>query len=329
VTNVAELLKTVPGRAHWDTSRPAGPAVSPVRQTPPRPGIPPRTALSPTAPAHAGLQPRTGPEPRTGPFRLTDGLPSLGEPSQTGRLSPAHALPPSHPPAPRGLLPQVELLSSGGDEPPVTLPRGPARDAAKHELSKRMYHDHEPSLLLRALNHLWDWVEHLFSAASGVTPGGGVGLFVVVLAVLVLAALLWWRLGTPHRTPGTAAATLFDDRPRTAAEHRAAAEAHAAQGHWSQAVQERMRAVVRALEERTLLTPRPGRTADEVAVEVIPALPAHADRLRAAARDFDDVTYGGRNGDQDTYHRLAALDDDLARTRPLLPQPGTPLGSRP
>nr|WP_255954873.1 DUF4129 domain-containing protein [Streptomyces sp. ODS25] len=221
------------------------------------------------------------------------------------------------------------MLSQGGDGPPVTVPRDPGRTAAKHELSKRMYHDHEPSLLLRALNRVWDWVEHLFAAASGATPGGGLGLFVIVLAVLALAALLWWRLGTPHRTPTTTPAPLFDHRPRTAAEHRAAAEEHATQGHWTQAMQERMRALVRALEERALLDHLPGRTADEAAAQAAAALPAYEDRLHAAAREFDHVTYGGRSGDPQTYHRLSALDDDLARARPVVTTPGVPTIDRP
>ncbi|MFG2255918.1 DUF4129 domain-containing protein [Streptomyces mirabilis] len=203
------------------------------------------------------------------------------------------------------------------DEPPVTIPRDPAREAAKRELSKRMYHENDPSPVQRALNAFWDWVDKLFSAASTATPGGTLGLVVIVVAVLAVVAALWWRLGTPHRTP-TSSATLFDDRPRSAAEHRAAAEAHAAQGHWNQAVQERMRAVVRSLEERALLDPRPGRTADEAAAEAGRTLPSHTDRLRAAARDFDEVTYGGRSAGSDTYHRLTELDRDLDRTKPVL-----------
>ncbi|WP_079102847.1 DUF4129 domain-containing protein [Streptomyces sp. TP-A0356] len=216
-----------------------------------------------------------------------------------------------------GVLTVVPVLWRSGDEPPVTSPRDPAREAARRELSKRMYHENDPSLLQRALNAFWDWVDRLFNAASSATPGGSVGLVVIVLAVLALVGALWWRLGTPRRMP-TSSAALFDDRPRSAAEHRAAAEAHAAQGHWSQAVQERMRAVVRSLEERALLDVRPGRTADEAASEAGRALPGHADRLRAAARDFDDVTYGGRAAGEETYHRLAALDNELERTRPQL-----------
>ncbi|MFD3313931.1 DUF4129 domain-containing protein [Streptomyces sp. NPDC058694] len=211
----------------------------------------------------------------------------------------------------------VLTLSRGEGEPPVTIPRDPAQEAARRELSKRMYHENDPSLVERALDAFWEWVDKLFNAASSATPGGALGLLVVVLAALALIGALWWRLGTPRRGP-TSAAPLFDDRPRSAAEHRAAAEAHAAQGHWNQAVQERMRAIVRSLEERALLDPRPGRTADEAAAEAGRTLPAHTDRLRAAARDFDDVTYGGRTAGPDTYQRLAQLDRELERTRPVL-----------
>ncbi|MFE9440840.1 DUF4129 domain-containing protein [Streptomyces sp. NPDC006602] len=214
---------------------------------------------------------------------------------------------------------QTSVLSlvRSSDEPPLTIPRDPAREAARRELSKRMYHENDPSWFQRALNAFWDWVDKLFNTASAATPGGALGLVVVIVAVLAVLGALWWRLGTPRRE-GTSSAALFDDRPRSAAEHRAAAEAHAAQAHWSQAVQERMRAIVRSLEERALLDARPGRTADEAAAEAGRVLPSRADRLRAAARDFDDVTYGGRTATEQSYHRLAELDRDLERTKPQL-----------
>ncbi|MFD9332639.1 DUF4129 domain-containing protein [Streptomyces sp. NPDC060065] len=218
---------------------------------------------------------------------------------------------------PRNGATAVLALPLTGDEPPVTIPRDPAREAAERELSKPMYHENDPSLAQRALDTVWDWIDKLFGAASTATPGGALGLAVIVLAVLAVAAALWWRLGTPHRAP-TSASALFDDRPRSAAEHRASADAHAAQGHWNQAVQERMRAIVRSLEERALLDPRPGRTADEAAAEAARTLPSHTDRLRAAARDFDDVTYGGRAATPATYDRLSELDRDLERTKPVL-----------
>ncbi|MEW2120003.1 DUF4129 domain-containing protein [Streptomyces sp. NPDC005474] len=209
------------------------------------------------------------------------------------------------------------VLSLAADDPPLTIPRDPAREAARRELSKRMYHESDPSLFQRAMDAFWDWLGKLFNAASTATPGGAVGLVVVLLAVIAVIGALWWRLGAP-RTGPTSSAVLFDDRPRSAAEHRAAAEAHAVQGHWNQAVQERMRAVVRSLEERALLDSRPGRTADEAAAEAGRTLPTHTDRLRTAARDFDDVTYGGRTASPQTYRRLTELDGDLERTKPVL-----------
>ncbi|MCX5199678.1 DUF4129 domain-containing protein [Streptomyces sp. NBC_00249] len=213
-------------------------------------------------------------------------------------------------------------LLPGGEAPPLTTPRDAAREAAERELAKRAYHQNDPGLLEKALDRFWEWLGDLFDGAARATPGGGFGLLAVAALAALAVAALWWRLGSPRRGPA-GAGTLFDEGPRSAADHRTAADAHAAAGRWTEAVQERMRAVVRSLEERTLLDPRPGRTADEAAAEAAVSLPDHTAELRAAARAFDDVTYGGRTGDPDTYARLRTLDLTLARTKPLLtgPQP--------
>ncbi|MER7698339.1 MULTISPECIES: DUF4129 domain-containing protein [unclassified Streptomyces] len=214
---------------------------------------------------------------------------------------------------------------TAADDIPVDTPRGPAREAAESELSKPMYHENDPNILQRALNQFWDWVAGVFDAAAGAAPGGPAGLAVLVVAVLGLAAALWWRLGTPQRSARKAEALFDSDGPRGAAQHRAAAEAHAAALRWTEAVQERMRAIVRSLEERALLDPRPGRTADEAAAEAGRALPEQSARLRAAARSFDDVTYGGRSADQAAYLSLRALDLELDEAKPSLP--GTSRGA--
>ncbi len=211
----------------------------------------------------------------------------------------------------------ARVLSGASGTPPVDIGRDRAREAARRELSDPAYHQHDPSLLQRALDKFWDWVGSLFDSASGATPGGPLGLIVLAVFVICLVAALWWRLGTPQRAISSGG-TVFDDRPRSAAEHRAAAEAHANAFRWNAAVQERMRAIVRALEERALLDPRPGRTADEAAAEAGRPLPGHAVRLRAAARAFDDVTYGGRTADEATYIRLRDLDRDLDAAKPAL-----------
>ncbi|QJT02104.1 DUF4129 domain-containing protein [Streptomyces asoensis] len=222
----------------------------------------------------------------------------------------------------------LSLSARSDDEPPLTVPRDPAREAARRELSKDLYHQNDPSLFQRALDTLWDWIGDLFDTASTATPGGTLGLLIVILAIAAVVGALWWRLGSSRRRP-TSTAALFDDRPRSAAEHRAAAEAHAAQGHWNQAVQERMRAIVRSLEERALLDTRPGRTADEAAADAGRTLPAHTDRLRTAARDFDDVTYGGRRATQQSYGGMAELDLDLERAKPQLTTSSTHTATHP
>ncbi|MEU8350048.1 MULTISPECIES: DUF4129 domain-containing protein [Streptomyces] len=212
----------------------------------------------------------------------------------------------------------VPLAVRTGDEVPVRTPRLPAREAAERELSESVYHQNDPSLFRRALDRFWEWLDTLFDAAAGVTPGGPAGLAVILAVVLLLAVALRLRLGPLRPGPESPGALFPDDRPRSAAEHRAEAERHAAAQRWEQAVQEHTRALVRSLEERALLTPRPGRTADEAATEAGRPLPGHADRLRAAARDFDDVTYGGRRTTAETYARLRDLDQEIRHSKPVL-----------
>ncbi|MFF3211415.1 DUF4129 domain-containing protein [Streptomyces sp. NPDC002886] len=218
------------------------------------------------------------------------------------------------------------MRSTGGllAPPPTPQPgigREAAREAARHELSKPAYHENDPGLVQRALNRFWEWVGDLFDRASGATPGGTLGLLAIIVFALLVTAALWWRLGTLGRTASRTPGTLFDDGVRSAADHRASAEALAGEGRWSEAVQERMRAVVRSLEERTLLDPRPGRTADEAAAEAARSLPSHATALRTAARTFDDVTYGAHPATPDMYATLTTLDGALSHTKPLLTGP--------
>ncbi|HVL86337.1 MAG TPA: DUF4129 domain-containing protein, partial [Pseudonocardia sp.] len=113
------------------------------------------------------------------------------------------------------------------------------------------------------------------------------------------------------------AGALFAAGPRTSADHRAAADAHAARGEWDAAVRERFRAVVRDLEERELIDTRAGRTAGEAATDAGLVLPSCAADLHAAAGLFDEVVYGGRRAAQDGDARIRAVDDAVRRARPV------------
>jgi hypothetical protein len=90
----------------------------------------------------------------------------------------------------------------------------------------------------------------------------------------------------------------------------------AAAGHLSAAIVERVRAIAVELEQRGVLTPRPGRTAAELAAEASRPLAAHASELAAVMRLFDDVRYGGRDGTLAGYQRARDLDTRLQVARP-------------
>ncbi|MGK5533946.1 DUF4129 domain-containing protein [Streptomyces sp. URMC 129] len=205
--------------------------------------------------------------------------------------------------------------------PPVLIDRDAARDAARRELAEQRYAEHEPGPVQRAWSWLWEHIFGALESAAFRTPGGWLGLLIIValaVGLLIAVRLRLGRLATARTGGPGRSGAVFTDRPRTAAEHRAAAEEHATAGRWADAVRERMRAVVRSLEERALLDPRPGRTADEAAAEAARPLPALAPQLRSAAATFDAVTYGGLPADPDDYARLTDLDTRLRRAKPDL-----------
>jgi hypothetical protein len=200
---------------------------------------------------------------------------------------------------------------------PVDLGRDEAAQLARDELAKQVYRDAGPGLVERLVRWLLEQAGRLLDGAAGVSPGGYAGLVVVLLLVAAAVVAVRLKLG-PLGRRATREEALFVGRTRTAAQHRAAADAHAAAGAWAEAVRERLRAVVRSLEERAVLDERPGRTADEAAAEAGRALPDCAAGLRAAAVLFDEVWYGGRPAGPASYAALRDLDAQVQAARPEL-----------
>lgn len=199
----------------------------------------------------------------------------------------------------------------------------PARDAARRlaadELESPRYHQHDPGLIQRGVS----WVVEQLHVSDGngeISLPGVRGVIAMTVLVAVLALLIWAlrRTLTPvarnGRTTGDADA-LFGDELLSAAQHRAAADAFAARGEWALALRERMRALVKGLEERGLLDPRPGRTATEASVDAAGVLPGHADGLRDATGRFEQVWYGGRDATRDDQDVVRALDERVRATR--------------
>ncbi len=202
---------------------------------------------------------------------------------------------------------------------PGPIGRDQARELARRELEKPAYHRDEPSVLDRIIQKITDWLNSLYAKMPGQHTGGsGSWVFLVVLVVLLVlvGVAVWWRVGNVRRNAAGRSA-LLDDAPTMAEDHRAQAELHASAGEWRLAIRERLRAIARDLEERAILEPRPGRTADELAAEAGEALPAHTDDLTRGARVFDDVWYGGEPGDADGYRLIADLDGRIRSARPV------------
>ncbi|NHC13037.1 DUF4129 domain-containing protein [Motilibacter deserti] len=201
-----------------------------------------------------------------------------------------------------------------GLEVPVVPDRDTARELARDELARREYSENEPGLVSRVLGWVFDRIGELLDRAS--SPGGGTVLAILLLVLPASAVLvaIRWRLGPVART--VRAEPLLAGHDRSAADHRAEADRHAAAGEWQLAVRARLRAVIRGLEERGLLDPRPGRTAHEAAYEAGLVLPGQADALRRGAEVFDGIAYGGRRADQQAHDLLRRVDDDVRAARP-------------
>jgi len=208
------------------------------------------------------------------------------------------------------------MLPHAAPGPVLDPDRATARRWAVEELSDRAYVQAQPGLAERAIRRVLEELQELLDRAGGASTGTGlvIGLAVVVVVVvlaLLVAGPLRRRVRTSARVGG-----VFGTVVRTAAEHRSAAERAVREGRWAIAVQERFRAIARALEERVVLDVRPGRTADEVSQEAGDLLPGTAEALGRAARVFDDVTYGGRAGTEAGYRAVAEADDMVRAARP-------------
>jgi hypothetical protein len=190
--------------------------------------------------------------------------------------------------------------------------RDAARDLARRELSKAIYRQLPVRGGLEgAIGRL---LQHAFSAASRVSPGGWWTLVAVLAVIAALAVLILARIG-PVAGPGRRGALAEPrggGRPPTARQLRDQAEASAAGGDYSTAIVQRLRAIAVSCEERGVLVPDAGRTADELAAQAGACFPGHGPALAEAARLFDRVRYGGGTGTAAGYQRLRELDAALA-----------------
>lgn len=207
---------------------------------------------------------------------------------------------------------------------PVDISREDAQRLARLELAKPEYTRQEESLVSRILTWIGDRINDALDAASGVSPLAWLGLLGLVVLVVLVVVAVRRRTGALSRSTS---APLFEGRERSAADHRKESERLAEAGAYAEAVRERLRAIVRDLQERGIVEDLPGRTADEIARDAGTVLPAASADLRSAARLFDDIWYGGRTADRAAYDRLVEVERIVRDARPG--QGGGTSGDRP
>jgi Domain of unknown function (DUF4129) len=224
-----------------------------------------------------------------------------------------------HGPASLSRLPAGTV--TGGHGP--FIGRLAAQRLARAELSKPIYHQHL-TLEQRILRYLGTFLSHLFGRATAV-PGGWWGLVALAaLTVILVAGLLAWTGPVRRRHRGARPLTA-PGQARTARDHRQAAGRLAQAGDYAGAITEEVRAIAAELEERGVLAPSTGRTADEFAVEAGQLLPGQARGLADAAALFDEVCYGRRPGSQAGYQRIAELDAAVVAAAPRVSPASQPV----
>jgi Domain of unknown function (DUF4129) len=203
---------------------------------------------------------------------------------------------------------------------PTTVPVEPdapeAREWLLEELSKPVYERAKPNWFDLATQAIWDWITSLFEGGFGGPPV----LTLVVIGVLIVGGvvLAFVLFGAPrlNRRSSTFGGVFGDTDERNAAELRRSAESAASRGDWTLAIEELFRALARGLAERAVLSVSPGTTAHDLAERAGAAFPAFADRLRNAARVFDEVRYLGVPGSAERFEVVASLERELRSARP-------------
>ncbi len=194
---------------------------------------------------------------------------------------------------------------------PVVPDEQIAREWVETELRDPAYAAAQPGPLDRAISFVLERI-------GSVEGGPSLWFWLVLLVVVAVVGVLVVRRNGVARArarTGSAAGAVGVDPAVTSEEYRRRAVSAAAAGDWHTAVLEQFRALVRSLEERTVLEPRPGRTADEAAREAGELLPDRASELDAVARVFDDVCYGDREARPEHHHQVAAVDTAVLSTR--------------
>lgn len=201
--------------------------------------------------------------------------------------------------------------------PPLQDP-DEARSRILEELSKAEYDD-SPGFVAWLLTTLENW---LLEVLDGIDGDSAAQAGIAALVALVLAAavfLVLRRTGWIRRSHSLSVTTQLDADPvLSAVELRRAAREATAAGRSDDGTVLALRALVRDLEERTLLDVAAGMTAHEAALRAATSFPELRGRLQRGADAFDTAAYSHRPATAKQAEDLLRLAEYIAETAPDL-----------
>ena len=201
-------------------------------------------------------------------------------------------------------------------EVPVLPDAGEGRDWALQELSRSVYQEAKPSLLDRFWNRVGEFFADLLDGVTGLNSNLGILLLALGAAALLAVAVLVIR---PRLNPRRRGEVFAGVEVREAVDHRRLAGEAAGRGDWNTALVERLRAIIRSAEERTVLDRQSGRTAAEAGAGLAAAFPMAAGSIRWLTGRFDEIQYGAQQADAADAARAGEIDALLDHTVPAAP----------
>ncbi|MCS6711014.1 DUF4129 domain-containing protein [Brachybacterium sp. EF45031] len=193
-----------------------------------------------------------------------------------------------------------------------------ARRRILEELARSRYGGSEGIIgwVLARLTDLWRSLQE--SVGSGQRTG--VALLIVLCALLLSAlVLLLRRTGWVRRSGSLRASADLSAAPELSAARLRELAARAESRHqYDDAVVLALRAIVRDLQERTLLEVQEGTTAHEAALTAAHSFPAARTRLIAASESFDVAAYSSRPATARDAADVRQLAEYLREARPQL-----------
>lgn len=193
-----------------------------------------------------------------------------------------------------------------------------ARRRMLEELSKSEYDD-SPGFIPWLLGLLESWLMDVLAGIDGSSTAQA-GLFILfIVVVAVIAVLVMRRTGMIRRSTSLSVETALDTpEVLTAVELRAAARDAVSAGRLDDATVLAVRALVRDLDERTLLDVTAGMTAHEAAEAASGPFPELRGRLQLAARSFDTAAYSFRSVSAKQAEDVVRLTEYIAESTPDL-----------